>query len=75
MTRTKPTLLATYLDQSGISGAAFARQVNLSQAYVSMLCAGKRVPATATALAIERETRGLVPVSSWVPQPALLAAQ
>jgi transcriptional regulator with XRE-family HTH domain len=75
MTRTKPTLLAIYLDQTGISGAAFARRINRSQAYVSMLCAGKKMPGAKTIVAIDRETKGLVGPSSWFPQPDLIAAQ
>lgn len=74
-TNPPPTLLAIYLDRFGIPNAVFAQQVNLSPSYISLLRARKRIPGTVAAVAIERATRGLVPASSWIPLPDLLAAQ
>jgi len=57
--------LAAYLAAQDKSQASFAALAGLDHAVVSRLCAGKRKPSLATALTIERATRGAVPVKAW----------
>jgi len=60
------SLLAEYLECRGITQAAFARSVGLTQATVSKLCRGKVGVSLAKAAQIERATGGAVPMSSFL---------
>lgn len=59
------TKLASYLDRADIRQADFAARVGASQGAISRLSQGKYAPSMKLAVAIERETNGEVPVSSW----------
>ncbi len=59
-------ILSSYLKQSGIRQSDFADAVGVGQAMVSKLARGFARPSLELALAIERASRGEVPVSSWV---------
>ncbi len=54
------TPLATYLDATGRSQRDFAKAVGLSEAMISLIKNGHKTPGLRAAVAIERETRGLV---------------
>lgn len=60
------THLGTYLKASGRTQSEFAQTVGASTGYLSELVAGLKTPGLALAVAIERETGGVVPVESWI---------
>lgn len=62
------SLLRKYLDQSRQSQDAFAERVGVTQGRIAQLINddGAR-PSLSLAMAIERETSGVVPAKSWVP--------
>jgi DNA-binding XRE family transcriptional regulator len=62
--------LKTYLDQTGLTQAAFAAKVGTTHATISRLIAGKFRPSLALATAIERETCGQVRAVSWTSEAA-----
>ena len=57
--------LSQFIKDTGTTQAAIARDVGVSQAYIAKLCRSG-VPSLPVAVAIERATRGAVPVASWV---------
>lgn len=61
--------LRSYLSDNNLRQAEFAAAVGATQATISGLVNGTRSPSLDLAVRIERETKGAVPVSSWV-QPA-----
>lgn len=52
--------LRQYLDEYGVTQAEFARRLNVSSGRVNEWVTGARVPRLETAVAIERETCGMV---------------
>lgn len=58
--------LKPYLDLANMTPAAFARKAGLTRSHLHDLMSGRRKPSLKVAAAIERETDGLVPASSWV---------
>ncbi|MWP39869.1 helix-turn-helix domain-containing protein [Rhodobacter sphaeroides] len=63
--------MASYLTIHGISQRAFARAVNVDPSMISRLLRGAVRPGLELAVAIERETRGAVLASSWIPENQL----
>ncbi|HET9553177.1 MAG TPA: hypothetical protein VFP50_09440 [Anaeromyxobacteraceae bacterium] len=59
------TRLATYLSRTRTTQTAFAEQIGVSCALVSMWLAGTRRPGGWSAIAIEQKTGGAVPVTAW----------
>lgn len=59
-------LLARYLKRTGRSGSELATALGVSKASVSLWLRGLETPNRENAFAIERETGGEVPASSWV---------
>lgn len=57
--------LATYLESTGISQNEFARRIGTSGAAVCRWVSGKRTPTAQWAFAIERATKGKVPMRAW----------
>jgi transcriptional regulator with XRE-family HTH domain len=57
--------LAEWMEKAGVSQAALAARVGISQGQVSRLVAGRRSPGRRVALALERETGGEVKAASW----------
>lgn len=63
--------LQTYLSDTGITQAQFAKQVGLTQPAISKYLRGKLVPSMSAAIKISHATGGKVPVTAWVPpEPA-----
>lgn len=58
--------LKSYLDESKIPQGKFADAVGCTQSMISQLLTGRKKPGLDLAYAIERETAGQVPVTSWV---------
>lgn len=58
--------LQKYLHDHGITQAEFARRLNVSSGRVNEWVTGARVPRLETAVAIERETGGLVLAADFV---------
>jgi transcriptional regulator with XRE-family HTH domain len=69
------TQLSSYIKGAGMTQRAFAAAVNIAPGHLSEIITGKKRPGLALAFAIERQTLGQVPASSWVPvsqcKPAL----
>lgn len=68
------TPLAQYLTSSGRTQKSLAAALKLNQATVSKFARGRARPSITTAINIERETGGAVPVSAWgdaAPLPAV----
>lgn len=61
--------LRDFLREAALSQNAFARLSGIAQPQVSMYVTGRRRPSIETAIAIERATRGMVPVHSWADLP------
>ena len=57
--------LSQYLTKNKIRQAAFAQQINSTQATVSRLAAGTQQPSPEMAATISRATGGEVAISSW----------
>jgi DNA-binding transcriptional regulator YdaS (Cro superfamily) len=60
-----PTALARYLADSGESCESLAKKIGVSKSTISRWATGKRAPPVVEAIALERTTRGAVPVGSW----------
>lgn len=58
--------LSDYLKANQILQQDFAKRIGATQGTVSRLAKQSMVPSLALAVAIERETNGAVPASSWV---------
>lgn len=58
--------LSDYLKSNQILQQDFARRIGATQATVSRLAKHAMMPSLTLAVAIERETNGAVPASSWV---------
>lgn len=58
--------LSDYLKNNQILQQDFARRIGATQATVSRLAKQSIMPSLTLAVAIERETNGAVPASSWV---------
>lgn len=58
--------LSDYLKANQILQQDFAKRIGATQGTVSRLAKQAMVPSLALAVAIERETNGAVPASSWV---------
>lgn len=65
--------LADYLTRTGTTQENFALRVGARQATISRLANRTIRPSLELAVAIERETKGEVPASSWI-EPASGAA-
>lgn len=63
----KPSTLREYLDANGITQAQFARRVGTTQAHVSRVLSGGRVPSLEMAIRIAREAG--IPVESLIEVP------
>ncbi len=48
----------------------FARELGISQSYLSEIASGAKRPSLNVAFRIERETEGKVPASSWITTPS-----
>jgi transcriptional regulator with XRE-family HTH domain len=59
--------LSQYIKDAGMTQRAFAAAVNIAPGHLSEIITGKKLPGLALAFAIERQTLGQVPASSWVP--------
>jgi transcriptional regulator with XRE-family HTH domain len=57
--------LAQYLKASGQSQRSFADRIGIHHSVLSRFIAGKAKPSLSTALRIQRETDGQVPVDDW----------
>ncbi|WP_083783465.1 helix-turn-helix domain-containing protein [Maritimibacter alkaliphilus] len=62
--------LARYLREGSIRQRVFAEQIGCSSSYLSEILSGRKIPSLTLAFAIERETKGAVPASSWVKNAA-----
>lgn len=75
------TLLDHHLRERKISGASFARMLGVSEAYLSQLRRGRRLPSLSLAMKIERATEGEVRAAAWtaeepdLPEPAPASEQ
>lgn len=58
--------LSDYLKSNQILQQDFAKRIGATQATVSRLAKHSIMPSLTLAVAIERETNGAVPASSWV---------
>jgi transcriptional regulator with XRE-family HTH domain len=61
-------MFAHYVTSSGLTQTAWADRIGVSRSYMSNLLNGKKRPSLEVAVRIERETGGLIPASSWVPE-------
>ncbi|WP_413777642.1 helix-turn-helix transcriptional regulator [Thalassovita sp.] len=59
-------MLSNYLKTSGISQSEFAKRIEVSAPFLSLLIGGRRSPSLSLAFRIETETKGAVPAASWV---------
>ena len=59
------TKLKAYLVETGTKQAALARQIGVTNGYMSLLVKELRAPSLKIAVAIERITEGRVPASVW----------
>ena len=59
-------MLKDYISQAETTREAVAEHLRISRSYLSLLENGKKQPSLALAVAIERYTKGAVPVSSWI---------
>lgn len=57
--------LRTHLREAGIRQTEFAKQLGISDTYLSQILSGLRCPSISVAVAIERETSGNVAVAEW----------
>ncbi|MEC7763356.1 MAG: helix-turn-helix transcriptional regulator [Pseudomonadota bacterium] len=62
--------LKAHLSSSGRTQSQLANAIGISRAYMSEIVNGSKVPSLTLAFAIERETSGAVPASSWVEDAA-----
>ena len=62
--------LAEYLDESKRTHEELARAVGCNTSSVTRWVGGDRVPAVWYAVAIQRATKGAVPVTVWQPLPS-----
>lgn len=67
------TALASYLKSSKISNGAFSRAIGVSEQAVAGWRLGEDVPSLAVAYEIERITKGVVPMESWLALPSAKA--
>jgi transcriptional regulator with XRE-family HTH domain len=65
--------LTSYLEAHGLTQAAFAGRIGITQGALSKICNGRN-PDLGVAIAIERETGGLVPVAAWPKYSAIVSA-
>ena len=68
------TQLQTYLAVFEGGQGDFAKSIETSQAHVSAIASGKKLPSLKLAIKIEQATGGKVPASSWSPAPKSEAA-
>ena len=61
-------MLKKYLKANRATQRDFASSLGISQAFLSQLLNGRRIPSLDLAVRIERLTDGAVPASSWVKQ-------
>lgn len=59
-------MFSEHIARSGRTQADWARQLEISPAYLSMLVAGKKRPSLSLAAKIEDVTGGAVTASSWM---------
>ncbi|WP_298494543.1 helix-turn-helix transcriptional regulator [uncultured Maritimibacter sp.] len=64
------TLLKTYLSENAIPQKGMAVRLGISRGYMSEIVNGDKTPGLELAFAIERETAGAVPASSWIEDAA-----
>jgi len=57
--------LREYLDQQEMRATAFAKLIGVSDATISRILAGTQYPSLATALAIEKVTKGKIKPGDW----------
>lgn len=57
--------LSAYLATTGETQADFAARIGIKPPHMSLILSGARRPGIVVASAIERETGGQVPASSW----------
>lgn len=57
--------LKTWMAASGVTQAAFAARLGVSQGVVSMWASGRSIPSRQNIAAIAAATDGAVPPSSW----------
>ena len=62
------TKLREHLKEQGITQAAFAERIGVSQSAVSKICSGLITPRLVKAEEIERETGGAVPATALIGQ-------
>jgi ribosome-binding protein aMBF1 (putative translation factor) len=60
------TPLASYMDREGINDADLAALIGRDRSMVNKLRRGRARPTLDLAAAIERETKGAVPMNAWV---------
>lgn len=58
--------LKQYLSENKLSMQEFSRKIGVHYSYVAHLIKGRRTPSLSTALKIQSETRGNVPVEVWI---------
>lgn len=59
-------LLEKYLKNKDMTRTEFAKAINRHVSYITHLIKGRRTPSLNTAILIEIETSGEVPVKSWI---------
>ena len=64
------TLLAVYLADQKLTAGEFAKRVNADRSQIYRCASGKRGPSVELAIAIEKATKGAVPVEAWAPPAA-----
>lgn len=57
--------LSAYLASTGETQADFAARIGIKPPHMSLILSGARRPSIDVASAIERETGGKIPASSW----------
>jgi len=67
-------MLKAHIDSSGLTRAAWAKRLGVSEPYLSQLINRRKTPSLEIAGRIERETGGAVPAMSWLPSEAMSAA-
>lgn len=59
-------MLKEFIERSPKSRAEWAKELRISEPFLSQLANGKKRPSLELAFQIERATGGAVPASSWV---------
>lgn len=63
-------MFSEFIQSSGQNRATWADRLGVSRSYLSDLLNGNKTPSLELATKIERATGGVVPASSWIPDPA-----